>query len=68
MAVLEAELAAMKEQKARLEEKNQALEQAMRLRQEQKKYDSRSGGFDAQYFVSLCLHVDALRDVPAGFR
>ena len=53
MEVLEAELAAMKEQKSKLEDKNQALEQAMRLRKEQKEYDAQSAGFDAEYFVRI---------------
>ena len=63
MSVLEAELIAMKEQKARLEEKNEALEQAMRMRQEQKKYDARSAGFDAQYFVSFCTYLEEQTDL-----
>lgn len=54
MAILEAELVAMKEQKAKLEEKNQALEQAMRLREQQEKYDACPAAFDGQYFVSFC--------------
>lgn len=49
MAILEAELLAIKEQKARLEEKNQALEQAVRLREQQKKYDACPAAFDGQY-------------------
>lgn len=63
MALLEAELSSLREQKARLEDKNKALEQSMRMREQQKKFDAIPADFDPQYFVSCIIKI---QEMPVG--
>lgn len=66
---MEAELAAVKEQNDRLEEKNTALEHAMQLREEQKKFDAQPAEFDGQYYVRLLLcGIPSIKPCRAGAR
>lgn len=53
MSELEASLEAMKRDKVELLQKNAALEHALRLRQQQARFDAQPAEFDGLYYVSL---------------